>query len=146
MRHKPTPKQKQFVKEYIKNKFNGSKAALQVYDVKNKDSAKEIAHQNLQKEVVQNEVQRQLAQSGITLEYVNSTMYDAMEFNKQGKASQAVLADYVKHAHKLYNALPKDKKVVVKEERRVLLSKDLEVLKGELTTTVIRSQELLQDL
>lgn len=142
---KPSFKQKQFAKEYIKNKFNAQKAALQVYDVK-PNLAKQLGHNTLKNPMVQNEIQKGLAKAGLTPEYINESMYEAIEINKQGKPSQAVLAQLLTQAQKIYQYIPKDRKEVIREERRVLLSKDFSVLKTELTTSVSTSQELLEDL
>ena len=48
-RSKPTLKQKRFAAEYVKNKGNGTQAALVAYDAKDEKSASVIAVENLGK-------------------------------------------------------------------------------------------------
>ena len=69
-----------------------------------------------------------------------------MDYNLEGKPSQSVLLEYIKHTHKLYNTMPSSNKVNIKQEYKVLLGKDYNILKQELTETLTRSQELLDDL
>lgn len=144
-RTKPTAKQKAFVKAYIKRKFNASAAASDVYDVK-KDQSANLGHQVLNKPIVQQTIKEELTKAGISLDYVNDTMKEAMELNKAGKPSQAVLAQLIIHAHKLYNAVPDRVKVTIKQERKELLSKSYDELKEELVSTITTSQAILQDL
>lgn len=46
-----TLKQKTFVKRYVQNGGNGTKAAMDVYNAKNYNTAHTIASENLQKPV-----------------------------------------------------------------------------------------------
>lgn len=145
-RTKPTPKQKAFAKAYIKNKFNARKTALEVYDTTEKQ-AHNLGHQVVNKPIVQKTIQEELAKAGITLDYINESMYKSIEHNlRYGKASQAVASDLIKHAHKLYNAVPSKGQTTIKEERKILVDKDFNVLKEELTKTVSTTNQLLQDL
>src|SRR5574343_497531 len=132
---KPTMKQKAFAKAYVKNKFNGKKAVLEVYDVK-EGNAKGLAHNTLKNPLVQNAIQEELAKAGLSREYLNKTMYDAIEINKGGKPSQAVLAQLLIQAQRIYSYIPKDNKTVVKETRKVFLDKDYNEVKTQLEATV----------
>ena len=49
---KLTPKQKIFVEEYVKNKGNGTQAALKAYDTDDYNTAHAIAVDNLQKPTI----------------------------------------------------------------------------------------------
>ncbi len=63
MKNRLTVKQKLFVNEYIKTK-NGTKAAMRVYDVKNKNTAKVIASQNLTKTNIRESIEKCLQAQG----------------------------------------------------------------------------------
>ena len=53
---KPTPKQRMFAKAYIKNKFNATKSALEIYDTTTKQ-AHNLGHQVVNKPIVQKTIQ-----------------------------------------------------------------------------------------
>lgn len=61
-----TLKQRRFVKQYIKNKGNGTKAALEVYDTKNAHVAQSIATENLSKPVIKETIEDAMKKEGIT--------------------------------------------------------------------------------
>lgn len=63
-------KAKQFAKVYIRNKFNGTKTALEVYDPKNKEVANAIASENLRKPLFQKAIEEELSEQGLTDEIV----------------------------------------------------------------------------
>lgn len=139
-------KAKAIAKSYIKNKFNGTKTGLDVYNTTNPNSAKRMISKALKLPEVQNAIQQELAEAGLTKEYLNKTMYDAIEINKHGKPSQAVLAQLIIQGQKIYNYLPKDTKTVTKEVRKVYLDKNYQEIKSELEASLSVTQELLNDL
>ena len=63
MKNRLTVKQKMFVNEYLKTK-NGTAAAMRVYDVKNKNTAKVIASQNLTKTNIMESIEKSLQAQG----------------------------------------------------------------------------------
>ena len=142
---KPTPKQRLFAKAYIKNKFNATKSALEIYDTTYK-GAKRIGNNNLKIPIVIKTIQEELASEGITMEYTNKILKNALEVNQDGKPSQAVLADLIKHIHKVYYNQPSGNRITVKQEYKVLLDKDYNTIRRELIETNTRTQELLNDL
>ena len=73
-----TYKQKIFVKEYIKNKFNGTKAALKVYDTKSNKIAQALASENLLKPVIQKELEDALKDAGLSDDIVADHLNKAM--------------------------------------------------------------------
>ena len=142
----PTLKHKKFAKAYIENQGNASKAALEAYNIKPED-APTIGYQNMQKPIVQQTITELLNKAGIDLETLTDYGNEALQNNLTlGKPSQAVGADLLKFYYKLHNAIPKEGKGMIKQERKVLLDKDYNVLREELSTIVTRSQDLLQDL
>jgi phage terminase small subunit len=66
MPRKPSLKQKEFVKEYLRNGEHGTKAALKVYNTKDPASASVIAVHTLQSEAVQTYMQSILSRVGLT--------------------------------------------------------------------------------
>lgn len=138
---------KAIAKAYIKHKYNGAKAGLEVFNTTNKDSAKAMMHNALKSPDVKKAIQEELAEAGITKEYLNKMMFTAIEKNiKEGKPSQAVGAQLIIQGQKIYNYLPKDSKTVLKETRRVFLDKDYNEVKTQLEATVSTTQALLEDL
>lgn len=64
---KITKKQKELVKVYTKNGYNGTKAALEVYGTNSPKRAAAIASKTLKKPQVQNELEKELRKQKITL-------------------------------------------------------------------------------
>jgi hypothetical protein len=63
-------KQRLFVKEYVKNKGNGTVSALKVYDTTKPEIANAIAVENLQKPSVKEELDRILTKENIKLDSI----------------------------------------------------------------------------
>lgn len=142
-RTKPTLKQKAYARALVKHKFNGAKAVQEVYNTTKR--GKEIAYQNNKKPAVQEEIKKVLNEVGLSIEYIAQEMKGAIEYNKGGKPSQSVLADLLKQGIKLHQSTLGNKGTI-KQERKILLDKDYNILKEELTTTLTKSKELLEDL
>lgn len=63
-----TIKQKKFVKAYVANDGNGTKAALETYDTKDYHTAHSIAVENLQKPAIRDAVEQSLIKHEITVD------------------------------------------------------------------------------
>lgn len=87
-RQKLTLKQAKFAKEYIKS-GNGTQAAIKAGYSKN--SAQEIASENLSKPIVRNEIQSAAEKLGINAEYVFANLKKAAEVT--GKTYQKVMGE-----------------------------------------------------
>ena len=143
----PQGKVKAIAKAYIKNKFNGAATGMEVYNTTNRNSAKRMISKALKSPEVKNAIQEELAAVGITREYINKQMYKAIDKNIElGKPSQAVGAQLLIQAQKIYNYLPKDQATKVRETRKVFLDKDFNTVKEELTQSISLTQSLLNDL
>ena len=59
-------KAQQFAKSYLKNKCNGTKTALEVYDTESKNTAHAIASENLQKPTFQRAILKEMEAQGLT--------------------------------------------------------------------------------
>lgn len=79
-RKKLTLKQQKFVKEYLES-GNGTEAAIKAGYSKN--SAQEIASENLSKPIIQQSVASAAEKLGITPEYVLGNFKEIADFNKQ---------------------------------------------------------------
>jgi phage terminase small subunit len=66
---KLTPKQTRFVSEYIRNKQNGTQAALAAYETDSVDVAKSIASENLTKPNIRERIDEALVSLNLTPEY-----------------------------------------------------------------------------
>jgi phage terminase small subunit len=71
-RKKLTVKEKIFTTEYIKNKGNGTQAALKAYDTEDPKTASVIAAENLEKPRVREVIDRALVKLDLTPEWVLS--------------------------------------------------------------------------
>lgn len=138
---------KAIARAYVKAKFNGAEAGMQVFNTTKRKNAAVMMRKAMQSPQVKESIQEELAKAGLDKEYINKKLYKSIEHNLQyGKASQAVGADLLKTAMKIYNYLPDKTTRVIKEERKVLLDKDYNVLKSELEATVTTMTSLLNDL
>lgn len=72
-----TVKQRLFVKKYVENKGNGTKAALDAYDVKNYNTAHSLAIDNLQKPTIQRAIELALERVGLSDESISEMLRDA---------------------------------------------------------------------
>lgn len=99
---KLTRKQQFFVKEYIDNNGNGTKAALAVYDTNDYNTAHAIAAENLQKPTIHDAIRRELEQKGVTLNEVLENVKDNM---KAGKGVKATATDSLRAADMLFKVM-----------------------------------------
>jgi hypothetical protein len=91
-RDKITPKQKKFVREYIKTNGNGTLSAMRSYNAKNKDVAKNIASINLTKPIVQEELQKALNKENARLDKVIDNITNiAVEQSARGYSGSEIL-------------------------------------------------------
>lgn len=138
---------KAIAKAYIKAKFNGAEAGIEVFNTKKRKNASVMMRKALQSPDVKNAIQEELAQAGLTKDYINKMMFKSIEKNIEfGKPSQAVGAQLLIQAQKIYNYLPKDQATKVRETRKVFLDKDFNTVKEELTQSISLTQSLLNDL
>ena len=70
-----TPKQDAFIREYIANGGNGTKAAQVAYDTNSYNSAQSIASQNLDKPVIAEALIKTMRRAGITDEMNGSVTF-----------------------------------------------------------------------
>ena len=104
---KPTPKQKVFAAEYVKNKGNGTQAALKAYDTDDERTASVIAVENLGKPRVQNELARLLKESDVTVKRALEKVSDAMDAETvKGEPDHAIRLRSADMSLKLNSAYP----------------------------------------
>ena len=86
MANKLTPKQAKFIKEYVDNGGNGTKAAAKAYNVKNDRTATVIASENLTKPDIQRALLEAAERMGITEEQIIEPVALALKAeDKDGK-------------------------------------------------------------
>lgn len=73
-----TPKQSAFIREYIANGGNGTKAAQVAYDTNSYNSAQSIASQNLDKPVITEALIKTMRRAGITDEMIVKPVIEAL--------------------------------------------------------------------
>lgn len=145
-RKTPTFKQKLFAQEYVKNKGNGTKSALAVYDT-TYTGAKEISRQNIKKPVIKEEIENILHKKGLTIDRLVDWSKDSIENNLSGKPSQAVASDMLKFLFKLYNVVPATKSMKLSYNKSEQLpSQDILEVKRLLTELNENTNKILQDM
>jgi len=95
-------KQKGFVKEYVSNGGNATKAAEKVYNVTSTESAQAIGSNNLQKPVVQQEIDKALKEEDVTVKRAMGAISNGLDSDKENIQLRA--ADMTL---KLHNAYPR---------------------------------------
>lgn len=73
-----TPKQGAFIREYIANGGNGTKAAQVAYDTNSYNSAQSIASQNLNKPIIAEALLKTMRRAGITDEMIVKPVIEAL--------------------------------------------------------------------
>ncbi len=79
---KLTIKQKKFVKEYVSNDGNGTKAALEVYDTEDYKTATAIAVENLAKPSIRDAIETSLEKHEITIDDAVAPIAKALKAKK----------------------------------------------------------------
>lgn len=80
-------KQKKFVKAYASNGGNGTKAALEAYDVTDEGTASVIAVENLRKPSIKEQLEKAFEEHGITIKSATQPIRDGL------KAEREIFAD-----------------------------------------------------
>lgn len=75
---KLTIKQAKFVKAYVENDGNGTKAALQTYDTDKPEVANAISSENLQKPSIQEAIEKAMVKLNITPELIIKPVSEAL--------------------------------------------------------------------
>lgn len=96
-----TIKQKKFVKAYVKNDGNGTKAALESYDTTDYDTANQIAVENLQKPTVKEAIDAALEKADITIEKAIKPIADGLQATRTIGAGDGEVYETVDHAIRL---------------------------------------------
>ena len=76
---KLTVKQTKFVKEYVKNDGNGTKAALAAYNTTSEDVARSISSENLAKPSIRYEIDKALIKHNITMDAAVKPIADGLQ-------------------------------------------------------------------
>src|SRR4030065_2567931 len=77
MARKLTVKQRQFVKKYVANGGNGTRAAMAVYGTDDEHTAHQIAYENLRKPAVKRQIELALERAGLTDDSVSELLREA---------------------------------------------------------------------
>ena len=96
-----TLKQRMFVKEYVKNKGNGTKAALKVYDTKDYETGAAIAVENLNKPLIKTLMQEALESVGLTKDKIAKGIEDITKANQPIIFEGEVVSEYPAHDTRL---------------------------------------------
>lgn len=75
-------KQRKFVKAYVENNGNGTKAALEAYDTNSEDVARSMAAENLAKPTIRVAVEKALEKADITIEKAVQPIADGLQATK----------------------------------------------------------------
>lgn len=74
-----TVKQKKFVKAYVKNDGNGTKAILETYNTTSEDVARSMAAENLAKPTIRDEIDKALERHKITMDAAVKPIADGLK-------------------------------------------------------------------
>ncbi len=146
-----TIKQRKFIKRYVENRGNGTRAALEAYNVSDPNVAKVIASQNLTKPNIKRGIELALETKGLTDEYIGELLRDATVAGLGNKATNADSLRGIDMMLKLKDAYPTQKtahlRVNYQTEYKAKLEKlSIPELKEELTKLKEKSDELLKDI
>jgi len=96
MAREATLKQKQFAKEYVDTKGNGTQSALKVYDTEDNNTANNIASDNLLKPTVRQEIAKLLPKNiDVLMSNVISNGLEATaQSSFEGEVMESSLPDY----------------------------------------------------
>jgi len=144
---KITTKQKKFVKEYLQNGGNGTRAVLAVYDTKDPNVAKVIASENLTKPNIRESVIASLEAVGLSDIYISELLRKATESGIGQRASNADSLRGIDMLLKLKGVYPDKKTAHVRVEvKEQFENKSLVELKKDLATMNEQTKQLLQDI
>lgn len=109
-----TLKQTKFVKEYLTNGGNGTKAALAVYGTKDSHTAHQIAYENLRKPAVIQELRRSLESLGLSDEYLDLCLREIIESGVANKSRTrpADALNAIEMVNRLKDRFPSQKHLV----------------------------------
>lgn len=114
-----TKKQKGFVKDFIKT-GNGTQAALQNYDTKNRRVAQTIASENLSKPIIVKTLQEQLPDELLAKVHLEGLQAKAFRFSPEGEMIQvddfATRHKYLDSAYKLRGDFAPEKHIVIQKK------------------------------
>lgn len=143
-----TTKQKLFIKEYIKAKGNGTKAALRVYNVNNEDTARSVASETLARPDVRKELERELQRKDLNLTVFTNKLSEITASEPSKGYSGADILEAVKTGLKLHGVLT-DKRTVTTLNVNADLSKlskyelmKLREAKHKETESILQDEEL----
>lgn len=149
MARKPTLKQKAFVKKFIENKGNGTLAAMDVYDVKNYNTAHAISSENLQKPTIQREIEQALERTGLNDEYISELLREATVAGIGQKATNSDTLRGIEMMLKVKGAFPdrmhKSAHLRI-DYRQELEKKSVKEIEEELRRVEAKTRELLEDI
>lgn len=142
MARKLTIKQGKFVQKLI-DTGNGTEAATQVYNVKNRNTAHTIASENLRKPTIQQAIRQALETEGLTLK---SSIKNLKEAVVSGLGKKATNSDTLRGLDMLFKLQGAYNQPVVEETYRMRLegmsNKELE---AEIERIQKETQAILQD-
>lgn len=135
---KLTLKQKKFTAEFIKT-GNGTKSAIKAGYSKN--SAQEIAYENLRKPQIQAEVQSAAAKLGIDTEYVLGNFKEIADFNKEKIVVARIKKDVDGEYQEIVNEEMRDASAAIKSTE--MLGKHLNLFTEKLEVTGKDGKDLI---
>jgi hypothetical protein len=144
--NRPSLKNKKFIKSFIDNGGNATKAVLDAYPVKSAKVATVMGHDLLEKPYIQEEISKALIRQGITIDWLNDNVRDAISDNlSNGKPSQAVGADLLKFMYKLHNVIPASKSLNMSYSKKEIINKSYTEIKEDLSKLQELTSKLLKD-
>lgn len=143
---KLTLKQRQFVKEYVSNKGNGTRAALAVYDTDSPVVAQNLASENLLKPLIAEGIEAELEKAGLTDSKISENLSSIANLSPEKPVSATEIIRANELALKIKGRLNKTTTKVSYSVTERLTGSNFNELKAKLSTTKQASGELLADI
>ena len=142
-----TIKQRRFVHAYIKS-GNGTRAIMETYDSKSRESAKHMAQRNLDNPLIQQEITKVMNESGMTLTDNTNNLRKVIEMGiDSGRATADTALRGIVEVFKLHNAYPAHKSLKLSLNRtEQVASKDMQAVVDELKKLTTATNSLVSSM
>lgn len=151
MSNKLTVKQRGFIKRFVENGGNGTQAAMDIYDVKNYNTAHSIASDNLQKGTIRKSIELALERAGLSEDYISELLREATVAGLGQKATNSDTLRGIEMMLKLKDAFPTQKTAHLRVDYQAEYRAKVERMSpkqvlGETDKQGKRLNDLMQDL
>ena len=109
MRKRLTRKQEKFAHKYIQNDGNATKAALEVYDTDDYDTASQLGHKNLTNPAVRSLIKETFKKEELTTEYVLAHLKADIEYTDEPNPYRTRSLEMIAKHLNMFDEKPKER-------------------------------------